>query len=160
MKPNIGSLQIISSEDEFIESSKKLFKDQLILYRSYYPKSDLIEEMENLFSMTNIPWTERYEIYKDYLADNLQKYPKLNPSFYFYEKLPYNIANQEIPKKIEGNINSYTFSSEEETLSALRKIISESKNTIQTNYMKLNPLGFGEKKLFTKFMTLIEDVLS
>lgn len=103
---------------------------------------------------------EKYDLYKEYVANNLQDYSGINPSFLVFEKVSYNMSTQEISKNIDGIINTKTFSSEEATLSAFSKIVSDSSDTIQKNYLKLNPLGLGEKRLFTKFMTLIENALS
>jgi hypothetical protein len=160
IKPNKGHIRIISSEEDYIELIQKLFEKQLELFKISFPQSSLVNYMETLKVRQDILWKEKYELYKEYLADNLQNYSGIKPSFIIFEKLSYNMANQERAKNIEGIITTNTFSSEEETLAAFRKLVNENTETIKNNYLKLNPLGLGEKKLFTKFMTLIDHVLS
>lgn len=152
MKSNHGHVRLQSNKADYITESFNLFKDQRALCGILYPGTPLSDKIANIserYRSSGDSWETFYDEYKSYLYSNLHSYPKLNPSILLHVPLKYKVAQEVVPKGIEGFINTTTCSSEESTQEAFVKAILWGGKEVQETYKVFNPLGAISKLLKT-----------
>ena len=164
-KMNVDRCHITITNDftEYVKKSYQIFVEQKTRYADLYPGSKLVDTIDLLDKNKSIPWDARYTKFLEYLADNLQDYPKINPSVIFHVTLSYNIQNY-TDKKYDGIFSTDSFIDNESSREFLHSLIEKEGSTVVANFMKIseykyyNPLGLG-KGYGKAILRMISDVL-